>query len=81
VRDAVVAVVAEQIPERGRGLEPRIAQLDGFERDRIGDLAPKPEPFANPGGRGLDFGSRRLLVLVAPAPVLSPAGRGRGRYQ
>ena len=43
------------------------------------DLAAEAEPLADPLRGLLDVGPRRLLVLVAPAPVLAAASGRRGR--
>ena len=66
-------------PPARRRLEPRRRQLDVVERHRLlglrraeaevrGDARPRPRAL----------GRRRLLVLVAPAPVLATRARTRG---
>ena len=72
VRDPLVLLVAVEVPESARRLQPRRADLDLLERQRLLDLAPEPEPIPDPGRRLLQLRPRRRLVLVAPAPVLQP---------
>jgi hypothetical protein len=83
VRGAVVAVGAEEAGERRRRLDPRLAQLDPVEGDRLVDpLDLETEPLVDRLRCGLEPRPVRLLVLPAPAPVLAPASRrASARYQ
>jgi hypothetical protein len=75
VRDALVWIGAEQVGEGRRRLGPRRRQLDRLERGGLLDLdGPEAELLADPGRSRLELLARQSLVLVAPAPVLSPAG-------
>jgi hypothetical protein len=77
MRDALVAVLAEDGPEGGRGGEAGLWQLDrrqGYGLLHLG--GPEAEALPDPPGGSLELSRRGLLVLVAPAPVLAPA-----RYQ
>jgi hypothetical protein len=83
MRDAVVAVLADDLGQRCRRLEPRLGQLDRLQRDRLlNPIAAEAEPLTDPRRRGLEVGAAERAVLVAPAPVLSPpGGGGRRAYQ
>jgi hypothetical protein len=70
-----VTLVAEDLGERIRRLQPRLGQLDLLGRYRLGDLAAEAEALANPLRRRFELGARRLLVLVPPSPVLAAPGR------
>jgi hypothetical protein len=76
VADPVVTVVAEDRRDRVGRSQPGGRELDIVERHRILDLAPEPEPLANPLRRLLQLPPRGLLVLEPPAPVLAAAGGG-----
>ena len=77
VRGAVVVVGAAEVRERAGRLDPRRAQLDRVQRDRLGDLlAPEPEPLADAGRRRFELLAPERRGLPAPAPVLAAVGGG-----
>jgi hypothetical protein len=74
VADPLVGVGAELRGKRGWGVHPRRPELDRLQRDGVLDvLAAESQPVADPRRRRLDLAARHGLVLVPPAPVLSPA--------
>jgi hypothetical protein len=76
VRDALVGIGAAEV-RKGRGrLDPRRRQLDRLERYRLLDLGgAEAQPLADVRRGRLELVAGQGLVLEAPAPVLSPAGR------
>ena len=76
MRDALIGVGVEQVGEGRRRLDPRRRQLDRLQRRRFLDLGgAKAELLADPRRRRLELFAGERLVLEAPAPVLTPAGR------
>ena len=79
VRDALVAPVAEQARERPGRLQPRAAELDLLQPDRLRDRgAAEAEALRGRGGGRLQLRPRGPLVLIPPPPVLEPS---LGPYQ
>jgi hypothetical protein len=77
VRCAVVELRRADLRQRRRRLEPRAGQLQRRQRNRLFDVAGAESELRADALRGRgDLGRRRLLVLVAPAPVLAAALRG-----
>jgi hypothetical protein len=74
---AVVSVRGADPGQIGGRLEARTRQLDRLQRYGLLDiLGAESQVRADALRRPRDLGGRRLLVLVAPAPVLAPALRG-----
>jgi hypothetical protein len=79
VREAIVALVAEDRGQRVGCPQARGRELDLLDWNRVFDIAAEAEPLANSLRRLLQLRPRRLLLLEAPTPVL--AAPGRGAYQ
>ena len=78
VRRARVAVHGRDLGQRVGDLDPRRAQRDVLERDGPLDLGlAEPEVRSQAERRLADLLERRLLILVAPPPVLEPPIHGR----
>ena len=71
VRDALAAVVGDDLGQRGRRLQPRRGQLDRSSGTGSSASPPNPSRSRTSPARGPQVGGRGLLVCVAPAPVLA----------
>ena len=81
MRRALVALARAELRQRLRRLQARRRQLDRVQRDGPLHLGgAEAQVLAGGGRRALDLLMRRLLVLVAPAPVL-PAPRAAHEAQ
>ena len=70
-----MGVARADLGERAGDRDPRGGQLDRLERHRLLDAVERdPELLGERGRRRAHLLGGRLLVLVAPAPVLAPCG-------
>ena len=73
MRNPLVVIVAEQIPESARSLQPRRPQLDRVQRHRLLRLPAEPKPLPDPASGLPKLLPGGHLILVPPPPVLEPS--------
>jgi hypothetical protein len=75
VRRACIRIPGTDLRQRGRGGDARRRQRHRLQRNRLLDLGERhAQTLAQLGGRGANLRRGRLLILIAPTPVLAPTG-------